>query len=133
MTRVITGFLLESELNENGQDAVERRIINQSIVPSNTGPLITQGLAFPDGITNFNGVLAFTPDSTGAGSAFFDNGVYNLGVTICEADQSHVVGRCDDIGRGANDAFGWPMSLAALLMKNLGGNGGAPCADSAHC
>ena len=47
--------------------------------------------------------------------------MYNLGVTICEANQSALRGRCDDIGRGANDAFLFPMSLAALLMKNLGG------------
>ncbi len=30
-------------------------------------------------------------------------------------------GRCDDVGRGGNDAFGWPLSLAALLMKNAAG------------
>jgi hypothetical protein len=37
--RVISGFLLESEMNENGQDGVERRIANQSIVPCNTDGL----------------------------------------------------------------------------------------------
>ena len=40
--RVISGFLLEAEINENGQDAVERRIVDQSIVPN---PV--DGFAYP--------------------------------------------------------------------------------------
>jgi hypothetical protein len=47
--------------------------------------------------------------------------VYNIGVRPCVADQANVTGACEDMGRGATDAFGWPLSLAALLMKNLGG------------
>ncbi len=87
-SRTISGFLLESELNENGQDAIERFIGSQSLV---VNPV--DGLAYPDG--------AF----------FLDNGVYNLGVTPTD----------DDIGRGGTDPFGWPLSLAALMLKNLGG------------
>jgi cytochrome c peroxidase len=117
-TRVITGFLLESEFNENGQDAVERRMINQSIVPSMAG--LTPGLAYPDGLVDPVTGLKGAPN-LGAGQAFFDNGVYNLGVTRCEADQTEVTGACDDNGRGNTDAFNWPLSLAALLLKNLGG------------
>jgi hypothetical protein len=101
--RVITGFLLEAELAENGQDAVERRIVNQSIVPN---PI--DGLAYP------GATAAGMPGRgawTGADSAFLDNGVYNLGVRPI----------AEDVGRGGNDAFGWPLSLAALMMKNLGG------------
>ena len=133
-SRVITGFLLEDELNGNGQDAIERRIINQSIVPCPTG-LISGGLAFPGGLDPVAPPPGYTDGHgfglcEGAASAIFDNGVYNLGVTICEANQSAVTGRCDDIGRGANDAFGWPMSLAALMLKNVGGNNGAPCGTS---
>jgi len=120
MTRVITGFLLEDELNANGQDAIERRIINQSIVPCPTGN-ITAGLAFPDGVAGPFGLETVQGLGhglcQGAGSALFDNGVYNLGVTICDADQEKVLSRCDDNGRGNTDPFGWPMSLAALLMK----------------
>ncbi len=101
--RVISGFLLESEFNENGQDGVERRIINQSIVPN---PV--DGLAYPDATAA--GLPGFGP-WTGAGASFFDNGMYNLGVRPIN----------DDLGRGGNDAFGWPLSLAALMMKNLGG------------
>jgi hypothetical protein len=98
---VISGFLLESEFNENGQDAVERRMINQSIVPSMAGNV--PGLAYPDGL--------FTTDHVGAGQSLFDNGVYNLGVTP--------IG--NDVGRGGPDAFGWPLSLAAMMLKQLGG------------
>jgi cytochrome c peroxidase len=101
--RVISGFLLESEINENGQDAVERRIVNQSLVPN---PV--DGLAYPGATAA--GIPGFGP-WTGADSAFLDNGMYNLGVRPIT----------EDLGRGANDAFGWPMSLAALMMKNLAG------------
>ena len=101
--RVISGFLLESEINENGQDAVERRIVNQSIVPNPT-----DGLAYPGATAQ--GLPAFGP-WTGADSSFLDNGMYNLGVTRID----------NDTGRGGNDAFGWPLSLSALMMKNLAG------------
>ncbi|MEP6993795.1 MAG: hypothetical protein ABI968_04665, partial [Acidobacteriota bacterium] len=47
-----------------------------------------------------------------AGQAFIDNGVYNLGVRPIN----------EDIGRGGLDAFGWPLSLASMMMKNLGGS-----------
>ncbi len=99
--RLISGFLLEAEINENGQDATERRIINQSIVPNPT-----DGLAYPDATA----VGPFGP-WTGAGSSFLDNGMYNLGV----------VPTANDIGRGGNDPFGWPLSLVALAMKNAAG------------
>jgi hypothetical protein len=109
--RTISGFLLESELAENGQDAVERRIANQSIVPCPT-----DGLAYPGGSEP---VLEAGPGyghCGGAAAAFFDNGVYNLGVRPI----------AEDSGRGGTDAFGWPLSLAALMMKNLGGVGFEP-------
>jgi cytochrome c peroxidase len=108
--RVISGFMLEAEMNENGQDGVERRIINQSIAPNPT-----DGLAYPDGVFNPDGSAGNfgTTDAryTGAGAAYFDNGVYNIGV--------RPIG--EDIGRGGDDAFGWPLSLAALMLKNVGG------------
>jgi len=126
-TRVISGFLAEDELNANGQDAVERRMANQSIVPNPA-----DGLAYPDGIFNPAGtelgndglpLHGSTADGryVGAGQSFFDNGVYNLGVTRCEANESAVIGVCDDNGRGNTDAFGWPLSHAAKLLKNLAG------------
>jgi cytochrome c peroxidase len=152
-SRVISGFLLESELNEPGQDAIERRVINQSIAPApvvaNNGNCTTancSGYAFPDGITNASQGCA-GPNSevvggacihhdlgsgpiagagiptrfTGFGGALFDNGMYNIGVRPCIADQVQVTGACEDNGRGNTDAFGWPLSLAALMLKDLGG------------
>lgn len=97
--RLISGFLLESEIAENGQDALERRFINQSLVPNPDN-----GIAYPDGTFN-------APTYKGAGQAFIDNGVYNIGVRPID----------NDIGRGGTDAFGWPLSLATLTLMNLGG------------
>ena len=111
---MITGFLLESELNENGQDAVERRIVNQSIVPE---PV--DGLAYP-GATAPVDCPRFGPVDRSR-SAFLDNGMYNLGVRPID----------EDLGRGGNDAFGWPLSLSALMMKNLGGPDFNPGGDNA--
>jgi cytochrome c peroxidase len=156
--RIISGFLLESEINGPGQDAIERRVINQSIVPA---PVVANnpncrtgncsGYAFPDGIVNDGGFLKVNSDIkngpfgagtpvpyTSFGGALFDNGVYNIGVRPCYADQARVIPglipllastsktNCEDDGRGNNDAFGWPLSLTALLMKNLGGTAQQP-------
>jgi len=120
--RVISGFLLEAEINENGQDAVERRFINQSIVPN---PV--DGFAYPGAtaaglpygpLFGPNAGIPFGP-WTGADSSFLDNGIYNLGIRPI----------AEDLGRGANDAFGWPMSLTVLMMKNLAGPGFNPGGD----
>jgi cytochrome c peroxidase len=143
--RIISGFHLEDETNGPGQDAIERKIANESIVPApvvnNNGNCTTascSGYSFPDAITvnanatgyNIHSDLGIGPIAgpgaptpfTSFGGAFFDNGVYNIGVRPCVFDyQGDNVGACDDIGRGGNDAFGWPLSLATLLMKNLGG------------
>jgi cytochrome c peroxidase len=142
--RIISGFLLESEINEPGQDAIERRAPNLSIVPApvvnNNGNCILDncsGYAFPDAITTDDGARTYRIHSdlgsgpvagagvpvpfTGFGGAFLDNGVYNIGVRPCVADQTHVIGACEDTGRGNTDAFGWPLSLAALMLKNFAG------------
>lgn len=166
--RVISGFLLESEVADNGGDAMEGNVVNLSIVPppaSNTNPSCTTtncvGYMFPDAITYDPTGTAFCSGSsvsagtalgadglvhslgaycihadfgispvhgagtpvpfTGFGHSFFDNGVYNIGVRPCVADQTHVIGACEDEGRGDNDPFGWPMSLSAVALKNLGG------------
>jgi hypothetical protein len=81
--RVISGFSLESEVNGNAQDAIERNIAD------------------------------FALDELGGpqGQALFDNGVYNIGVTPI----------ANDIARGGNDAFGWPLALTVLALKNIGG------------
>ena len=142
--RVISGFLLESEINEPGQDAIERKAPNLGIAPApmvnNNGNCILDncwGYAFPDAITVNADITGYDIHSdlgsgpvagagvpvpfTGFGGAFLDNGVYNIGVRPCVADQTHVIGACEDTGRGNTDAFGWPLSLAALMLKNFGG------------
>jgi cytochrome c peroxidase len=151
--RIISGFLLESEVADNGGDAMEGNVANLSIVPApvvnNNGNCTTtncSGYAFPDAITadatidpttgkataltmRIHSDLGIGPVAgpgtpvpfTGFGHSFFDNGVYNIGVTPCVADQTQVIGACEDGGRGDLDPFGWPMSLSAVSMKNLGG------------
>ena len=44
------------------------------------------------------------------GHTLLDNGVYNIGVTPIE----------EDVLRGGNDAFGFPLSLASLALQNAG-------------
>lgn len=49
--------------------------------------------------------------------------------TVCITSASRVAKQtrptslafANDVGRGGNDAFGWPLSLATLLLKDLGG------------
>jgi cytochrome c peroxidase len=84
--RLATGFLLEALINDNAQGGIQRNLINPSIVVSN-------GQSRPEG------------------AAFFDNGVYNIGVRPLD----------EDVLRGGTDAWGWPLSLATLMLKNLGG------------
>lgn len=147
--RIISAFHLESETNGPGQDAIERKAGNLSIVPApvvtNNGNCTTgacSGYAFPDGIVANDTTTGYiiradlgtgpiagagTPvPFTSFGGSFFDNGVYNIGVRPCVANQSGVTGACEDTGRGNTDAFGWPLSLSALLMKVLGGPGQEP-------
>lgn len=85
--RVVSGFLLEAMINGNAEAALQRHLINQAV---NGGQ--------PEG------------------SAFFDRGIYNIGVRPTN----------EDILRGGTDAWGWPLSLATLMMKNVGGTGFVP-------
>jgi cytochrome c peroxidase len=151
--RIISAFHLESETNGPGQDAIERKSGNLSLVPAPAAGVSTSagsyavngncttgsciGYNFPDGIVldadqlhakvNYDlgsGPVAGPGDPvpfTSFGGSFFDNGVYNIGVRPCVADQTHVTGACEDTGRGNTDAFGWPLSHAATLMKLMGG------------
>jgi hypothetical protein len=101
--RVISGFALEGELQENAQDGIERNVADFCTI----GPCMdTNGVSVPG--TPANGFPQ--------GQSLFDNGVYNIGVTP--------IG--EDISRGGNDAFGWPLSLARLAFKNLCGVGYSP-------
>jgi hypothetical protein len=101
--RVISGFSLEGELQENAQDGIERNVADFCTIgpcrDANGGPIPgTPANGFPQG------------------QALFDNGVYNIGVTP--------IG--NDISRGGNDPFGWPLSLSRLALKNLCGVGYSP-------
>jgi hypothetical protein len=53
------------------------------------------------------------------GQALFDNGMYNIGVTPI----------ANDLMRGGNDPFGWPLALSVLALKNLGGVDYTPGGD----
>jgi hypothetical protein len=104
--RVISGFLLEGELQENAQDGIERNIADQCAVE----PCV-------DGYGNPipGGVAGGFPQ----GQALFDNGMYNIGVRPI----------AEDVGRGGTDAFGWPLALSYLALKNLGGVDYTPGGD----
>ncbi|MGO4549985.1 hypothetical protein AB4059_02625 [Lysobacter sp. 2RAF19] len=87
MPRLVSGFLLESLVNGNAGNALRRDFISPRF-----------GL-------DANG------QSRPAGAAFFDTGMYNIGVRPSD----------EDALRGGNDPWGWPLSLIALQLKNLGG------------
>jgi len=44
-------------------------------------------------------------------AGFFDNGMYDIGVRPI----------AEDALRGGNDAWGWPLSLTSMMLKNAGG------------
>lgn len=105
-SRVVSGFALEGELQENAQDAVERNVADFCTIEPCTD-------AYGDPVPG--GVVGGFPQ----GQALFDNGVYNIGVTPI----------ADDTSRGGKDAFGWPLSLGYLAFKNLCGVDYSPGGD----
>ncbi|HLC21759.1 MAG TPA: hypothetical protein VJM10_06605 [Candidatus Methylomirabilis sp.] len=106
--RVISGFLLEGELQENAQDGIERNVADFCAVEPCTDA---------DGNPIPGGVAGGFPQ----GQALFDNGMYNIGVTPIN----------NDVMRGGTDPFGWPLSLSYLAFKNLCGVGYSPGGDVA--
>lgn len=105
-SRVITGFALEGEISESAQDAIERNMADLCTVE----PCVdAHGNSVP------GGRVGGFPQ----GQALFDNGVYNIGVTPI----------ANDVSRGGPDAFGWPLSLSYLALKNLCGIGYTPGGD----
>lgn len=99
--RLITGIALGEEVIENAQDGVEVENRNFAIQDDPATPWHEGQIGSPSAI------------------AFQDNGVYNIGVRPTD----------EDIMRGGTDAFGWPLSLAALALKNLAGPDYEPCDD----
>ena len=98
--RVVTGVALAEEVEENAQDGVELELRNFSTFDDPNTPDIDER------VIGFPGAFSFQ-----------DNGVYNIGVRPTN----------EDIGRGGDDAFGWPLALASLALKNLGGPEYEPC------
>jgi len=49
--------------------------------------------------------------------ALGDQGIYNIGLRPS----------ADDLGRGGDDPFAWPLSLSALALKNIDGEDFEPC------
>lgn len=68
---------------------------------------------------NFNttGTLVERIISAPSAFAFGDQGVYNVGLRP----------NFEDMGRGGDDPFGWPLALVALTLKNIGGADFEPC------
>lgn len=115
--RLVTGFSLAEELEENAQDGVEVENRNFNIfgmdiaIPAGCVPMD----GFPDGTdcqAPINAIIA-----QASANAFQDNGIYNIGVRPTN----------DDILRGGDDPFEFPLALSALAMKNLGGEDFEPC------
>jgi hypothetical protein len=67
-------------------------------------------------------IVDFELDEMGfpRGHALLDNGMYNIGIRPIH----------EDVGRGGPDAFGWPLSLGYLALKNLGGADYSPGGDN---
>jgi cytochrome c peroxidase len=104
--RIISPILLEGELQENAQDAIERNVADFCTIE----PCVdAAGNPIPGGAAS----------GFPQGQALFDNGVYNIGVTPI----------ANDIMRGGKDAFGWPLSLSYLALKNLCGVDYSPGGD----
>jgi hypothetical protein len=98
-SKTVGGLILAEEVTEGAaQDAVE-------VEPRNFA-------TFDDPATPWDDRIVGQPENF----AFGDQGVYNIGLRPSS----------EDLGRGGNDAFGWPLSLAALTLKNIGGAGFEP-------
>lgn len=98
-SRVVGGLILAEEVEETAQDAVE-------VEPRNFA-------TFDDPATPWDDRVVAQPGNF----AFGDQGIYNIGVRPS----------AEDPGRGGNDNFGWPLSMAALTLKNIGGPDFEPC------
>jgi cytochrome c peroxidase len=97
---VVGGLILAEEIGEGpAQDAVE-------VEPRNFATLDDPATPWDDRLVAQPGFFAFG-----------DQGVYNVALRP----------NFEDFGRGSDDAFGWPLSLAALTLKNIGGAAYEPC------
>ncbi|OFV89401.1 MAG: hypothetical protein A3J75_00430 [Acidobacteria bacterium RBG_16_68_9] len=97
--RAVGGLILADEVEEPAQDVVE-------VEPRDMGMA-------DDPATPWDERIVSVPSAF----AFGDNGIYNIGLRPAD----------EDVGRGGNDAFGWPLSSPALALKNIGGADFEPC------
>jgi len=95
----VPGLILEEELAETPQDVIEVEPRDMAMVD--------------DPATAWDESVIAVPSAF----AFGDQGVYNIGLRPVS----------NDIGRGGTDAFGWPLQLGALALKNIGGPNFEPC------
>ncbi len=100
--RFVAGFLLEDEVGETAQDAIE-------VEPRDMAMLDDPATPYDDRIISAQSHFGFG-----------DQGIYNIGVRPTN----------EDAGRGGNDPFVQPLSRAALAMKNLAGPAFEPPDDS---
>jgi hypothetical protein len=97
-SKTVPGLILSEEIEGSPQDAVEVEPRNMAVLDDPATPWDDRIISQP---SNF---------------AFGDQGMYNIGLRPVSA-----LGEFEDLGRGANDAFGWPLANAALSLKNIGG------------
>ncbi|MDP1822302.1 MAG: cytochrome c peroxidase [Archangium sp.] len=99
-SRSVPGFILAEEVGEGmAQDAVE-------VEPRNFATLDDPATPWDDRVVSQPGHFAFG-----------DQGIYNVGLRPV----------FEDLGRGGDDVFGWPLSLSALVLKNIAGQDFEPC------
>ncbi|XXY17303.1 hypothetical protein WME88_54650 [Sorangium sp. So ce216] len=90
---VTSGLILEEEIAGTAQDAVEVEPRDFDVVDDPATPWDERIIAAPRKF------------------AFGDQGIYNIGLRPT----------AEDLGRGGDDPFGWPLSRSALALKNVGG------------
>lgn len=96
--RFVPGLILADEVEEAAQDAVE-------VEPRNFATIDHPETPWDDRIIAQQGFFAFG-----------DQGIYNIGLRPIT----------EDIGRGGNDPFGKPLSLATLALQNIAGEAFVP-------
>jgi len=77
----------------------------EAAINGDAGDSVRRGLVGQPAVPDANGV------SKPTGAALIDGGMYNIGVRPID----------EDVLRGGLDPWGWPLSLATLMLKNLGG------------
>jgi cytochrome c peroxidase len=95
-TRSVTGLILAEEVSEGAaQDAVE-------VEPRDFATFDNPETPWDDRVVAQHRSFAFG-----------DQGIYNIGLRPID----------EDLGRGGKDPFGWPLSLSAMTLINIAGDG----------